>query len=182
MTKKEKDCTQDTKGEQEAEEVVEQHEEAAAEAAAEPETSLEQQIKELEEKLLRLHADFDNFRKRTVRERSEQAIWAEATVVSRLLPVLDNFDRALANLPEETVPWIEGVQLVHKQLLDTLCQLGMEIIDCEQPFDPNVHEAVMRETCGPDVEDGTILQELQKGYLYKGKLLRPSRVKVASRG
>lgn len=142
--------------------------------------SLEQ---ELENRLLRLQADFDNFRKRTARERLEQAALAEAALVASLLPVLDNFDRALANLPEEAeVTWAEGVQLVHKQLLDVLGQHGLARIDCQQAFDPNVHEAVMREMCADDEADGTILQELQPGYLYQGKLLRPSMVKVATKG
>lgn len=139
---------------------------------------------ELKGQLLRLHADFDNFRKRTARERLEQAVAAEAALVSHLLPVLDNFDRALANLSEESeaAPWAAGVQLVHKQLLDVLGQQGLTRIDCQQPFDPNVHEAVMREPCTDDDSEGSILQELQPGYLYQGRLLRPSMVKVATRG
>lgn len=144
---------------------------------------LRPQEAELENKLMRLHADFDNFRKRTARERLEQAILAEAAVVASLLPVLDNFDRALANLPQEgDASWATGVQLVHKQLLDVLGQQGLERIDCQQPFDPNIHEAVMREVCDNDEDEGTILQELQPGYLYQAKLLRPSMVKVATKG
>lgn len=138
---------------------------------------------ELENRLLRLQADFDNFRKRTARERLEQAKLAEAALVTNLLPVLDNFDRALANLPQEAdTSWAEGVQLVHKQLLDVLGQQGLERINCAQPFDPNIHEAVMREACTNDEAEGTILQELQSGYLYQGRLLRPSMVKVATNG
>jgi len=150
-----------------------------AEGAEECRTQLEQ---ELENRLLRLHAEFDNYRKRTARERLEQSTIAQADLVTSLLPVLDNFERALANLPQEgDTAWAEGVQLVHKQLLDVLGQQGLERIDCNQPFDPNVHEAVMRETCGEEVADGTILQELQPGYLFQGRLLRPSMVKVATR-
>lgn len=138
---------------------------------------------ELENRLLRLHAEFDNFRKRTARERLEQATLAEAELLAHLLPVLDNFDRALANLPQDAdVSWAEGVQLVYKQLLDVLGQQGLERINCQQPFDPNIHEAVMREICDDDEAEGTILQELQPGYLYQGKLLRPSMVKVATKG
>jgi molecular chaperone GrpE len=154
-----------------------------SEEPIEAEGNRSMQEQELENRLLRLQADFDNFRKRTARERLEQAAFVEAALVTHLLPVLDNFDRALANLPEAAeASWAEGVQLVHKQLLDVLEQQGLEHIDCRQPFDPNVHEAVMRETCDDDEADGTILQELQKGYSYKGKLLRPSMVKVATKG
>lgn len=137
---------------------------------------------ELENRLLRLQAEFANYRRRTERERLEQAVRAEANFVDPLLPVLDNFERALASLPTEAdVSWVQGVQLVYKQLLDVLGQQGLERINCEQPFDPNIHEAVMREVCGDDVADGTILQELQPGFLYQGKLLRPSMVKVATK-
>lgn len=138
---------------------------------------------ELENRLLRLQADFDNFRKRTARERLEQATLAEAALVANLLPVLDNFERGLANLPQEADrSWVEGIQLVHKQLLDVLGQQGLERINCERPFDPNIHEAVMRAACTDDEAEGTILQELQPGYLYQGRLLRPSMVKVATNG
>lgn len=144
--------------------------------------SIRPQTAELENRLLRLQADFDNFRKRTARERLEQTALAEAALVANLLPVLDNFDRALANLPQEAdTSWAEGVQLVHKQLLDVLGQQGLERVNCEQPFDPNLHEAVMRETCTDDEAEGTILQEFQPGYLYQGRLLRPSMVKVATK-
>lgn len=137
---------------------------------------------ELENRLLRLQAEFTNYRRRTERERLEQAVRAEASLVQTLLPVLDNFERALANLPAEAdAAWIEGVRLVQKQLLDVLGQQGLERIDCEQAFDPNIHEAVMRQACVDDVAEGTILQELQPGFLYQGKLLRPSMVKVATK-
>ncbi|NLW17402.1 MAG: nucleotide exchange factor GrpE [Firmicutes bacterium] len=172
--------------EEEHKEINEEEQEARAEVGScdteEAEDSRSSVEKELEDRLLRLHAEFDNYRKRTARERAEQATIAQAALVSSLLPVLDNFERALANLPSEAdTGWAEGVQLVHKQLLEVLSQQGLERIDCEQPFDPNVHEAVMREACGEEVAEGTILQELQPGYLFQGRLLRPSMVKVATR-
>ncbi|MGI6358093.1 MAG: nucleotide exchange factor GrpE [Bacillota bacterium] len=139
----------------------------------------EQMIAELEHRVLRLHADFDNYRKRTLREREEQATLAEAELLRKLLPVLDNFDRALEAMPAGQ-PWAEGVKLVYKHWMDVLSQQGLEAIDCEQPFDPNLHEAVMRDESGAK-PDGTILQELQRGYQYKGKLLRPSMVVVANK-
>lgn len=141
-----------------------------------------QQIAELENRLLRLHADFDNYRKRVMREREDMVSQAEAALVRSLLPVLDNFDRALSTLPESgEVAWAEGIRLVHRQLQNTLTQQGLEVIECaQQSFDPKLHEAVMRDDSG-EAEDGTILQELQRGYQYQGRLLRPSMVKVASR-
>lgn len=160
------------------EETTQLEEEVEVEEA--PRSELEQ---ELENRLLRLHAEFDNYRKRTARERLEQATIAQAALVTSLLPVLDNFERALASLPQqEDNSWAQGVQLVYKQLLDVLRQQGLERIDCQRPFDPNIHEAVMRETCGEEVAEGTILQELQPGYLFQGRLLRPSMVKVATHG
>ncbi len=152
---------------------------AEEETAQEPVDQREQLIAELEQRMIRLHADFDNYRKRTQREREEQAIWVEAELVRKLLPVLDNFERALEAMPEEQ-SWAEGVKLVYRQLLDVLTQQGLTLTDCGQPFDPNLHEAVMRDDSGTE-PDGTILQELQRGYQYKGKLLRPSMVKVANR-
>lgn len=138
-----------------------------------------EQIAELENRLLRLHADFDNYRKRTLRDRDEQVTLAEMALLRSMLPVLDNFDRALAVLPQEEAAWAEGVRLVHRQWLNVLAEQGLTAVDClSQPFDPNLHEAVMRDESG-EAEEGTILQELQRGYQYKSKLLRPSMVKVA---
>lgn len=158
---------------------------APAEAELVPnEVQLQQeaQIADLENRLVRLHADFDNYRRRVLRDREEQTMQVEAALLREMLPVLDNFDRALSTLPEEgEAPWAEGVRLVHRQLTNVLTEQGLEIIDCQaQLFDPNLHQAVMRDESG-EAEDGAILQELQRGYQYKGKLLRPSMVKVASR-
>lgn len=159
----------------------EQQEETVAEVADEPETAIEgkQQADEMLQRLQRLQADFDNYRKRTVREKEDFAAFAEAALVKGLLPILDNFDRALSSLPESEAAWADGIKLVQRQLMTVLEQQGMTLIDSlGQPFDPNLHEAVMRDDQA-DAEDGTILAELQKGYMYKGRLLRPSMVKVA---
>lgn len=149
-------------------------------AADGPEAVIEQQatqIAELEKQILRLHADFDNYRKRTLRDREEQITQAEAALLRAMLPVLDNFERALSALPADQA-WAEGISLVHRQWMQVLAAQGLAVVDCAGPFDPNVHEAVMRDESG-DEPDGTILQELQRGYQYKGRLLRPSMVKVA---
>ncbi len=162
------------------EQAVEQPTEAAeTEAVAETADEQNQQVDEMQQRLQRLQADFDNYRKRTIREKEDFATFAEAALIKGLLPVLDNFDRAVVNLPENEAAWADGIRMVQRQLLAALEQQGMSPIDSlGQPFDPNMHEAVMRDDQA-DAEDGTVLAELQKGYMYKGKLLRPSMVKVA---
>lgn len=133
---------------------------------------------ELKELLLRRQAEFDNFRKRTEKERSEFLQYAGMELVRDMLPILDDFDRARkveAGNPE----YAKGVEMIYSRMYETLKKVGMEPIEAEgQHFDPHLHQAVERvET--KDAEDGTILGEFQRGYLFKGKLLRPSMVKVA---
>ena len=133
---------------------------------------------ELKELLLRRQAEFDNFRKRTEKERSEFLQYAGMELVRDMLPILDDFDRARkveAGNPE----YAKGVEMIYSRMYDTLKKVGLEPIEAEgQQFDPHLHQAVERvET--KDAEDGTILSEFQRGYLFKGKLLRPSMVKVA---
>jgi molecular chaperone GrpE len=156
--------------------------EQAAPLTEQTTADMQREIEDLENRLLRLHADFDNYRKRVLREREDTVTMAEAALLKGLLPVLDNFERALASLPEAEAAWAEGIRLVHRQLQNFLGQQGLQPIACQdQQFDPNLHEAIMRDE-NSDAEDGVILQELQRGYQYKGKLLRPSLVKVASKG
>jgi molecular chaperone GrpE len=133
---------------------------------------------ELKELLLRRQAEFDNFRKRTEKERSEFLQYAGMELVRDMLPILDDFDRARkveAGNPE----YAKGVEMIYSRMYETLKKVGLEPIQAEgQHFDPHLHQAVERvET--KDAEDGTILGEFQRGYLFKGKLLRPSMVKVA---
>jgi molecular chaperone GrpE len=133
---------------------------------------------ELKELLLRRQAEFDNFRKRTEKERSEFLQYAGMELVRDMLPILDDFDRARkveAGNPE----YAKGVEMIYSRMYETLKKVGLEPIEAEgQHFDPHLHQAVERvET--KDAEDGTILGEFQRGYLFKGKLLRPSMVKVA---
>jgi molecular chaperone GrpE len=144
----------------------------AAEALEDDPVSLELQelqleLEELNRRYIRLQADFDNYRKRTLREREEQSVLAELALLENLLPVLDNFERALANCPSDD-PWVEGVLLVQRQLLDILKRCGLEPIEC-------LHQ---REESS-EVPDGTVLRELKTGYLYKGRLLRASVVIVS---
>jgi molecular chaperone GrpE len=135
---------------------------------------------EVKELLLRRQAEFDNFRKRTEKERSEYVQYAGSEIVREMLPVLDDFERALKNdcgSPE----YARGVEMIYNRMYESLKKLGLEPIDTAgASFDPHLHQAVERvET--KDAADGTILGEFQRGYRFKGRLLRPSMVKVAVR-
>jgi molecular chaperone GrpE len=135
----------------------------------------------LQETLLRRAAEFDNFRKRTDRERSELIEFAAADAVKSLLPILDDFERALAQ-PCTDPDYAKGIALIHQRLADTLAKLGLEPIPAEgQPFDPNFHNAIEM-VPSDEHEDQTVFHDLQRGYLFKGRLLPPSMVRVASRG
>ena len=133
---------------------------------------------ELKELLLRRQAEFDNFRKRTEKERSEFLQYAGMELVRDMLPILDDFDRA-RKVEAGNPDYAKGVEMIYSRMYETLKKVGLEPIEAEgKQFDPHLHQAVERvET--KDAEDGTILGEFQRGYLFKGKLLRPSMVKVA---
>jgi molecular chaperone GrpE len=141
---------------------------------------------ELADRLLRTQAEFDNARRRNERERSEFVQYAGMEIVRDILPVVDDFERALksaAGLEEGPAKdYIKGIELIYQRLLDKLTKVGLEPIETTgKLFDPTRHEAVDRAMTN-DVEDQTILAEYQRGYLFKGRLLRPSMVKVAVRG
>ena len=147
-------------------------------SAAEGLAALAAERDELKELLLRRQAEFDNFRKRTERERSEYIQYAGTELVREMLPALDDFDRALkteCSSPE----YAKGVEMIYSRMYETLRKMGLEPIEAKgKPFDPHMHQAVERvETT--DSPDGTILDEFQRGYMFKGKMLRPSMVKVA---
>jgi molecular chaperone GrpE len=135
---------------------------------------------DLEDRLLRSRAEFDNARRRFERERSEFVQFASIDLVKQLVPVLDDFERAL-KVETADRNYAKGVELIYQRLSETLKKLGLEPIETSGArFDPNVHQAVERvET--QDAEDQTILGEFQRGYNFKGKLLRPAMVKVAVR-
>ena len=133
---------------------------------------------DLDDRLKRRAAEFDNFRKRAEREKSEIAEYANTETVRALLPLLDDFERALkVDVPESE--YTRGMVLIHQRLADSLKKLGLEPIEVVgKPFDPHLHHAVeMVESA--DHEDHTILEEYQRGYNFRGKLLRPAMVKVA---
>ncbi len=149
---------------------------------------LEQRVKELErekeelyDKLLRLHAEFENFRKRIQRELELHKELANESIIKELLVVVDNFERALESLEKDgqTDSFAEGVKLIYKQLKELLRRFGVEEIEAEgKKFDPNLHEAVMQVE---HEEDNIVVQEVQKGYRLKGKLIRPSKVIVSKK-
>jgi molecular chaperone GrpE len=150
----------------------------AAPAGAE---DVRQENRELKDRYLRTLADFENFRKRSEREKNDYFRYALAGTIKDLLPVLDNFDRALEHA-EEGDEFHKGVLLIYKQLFDVLQKHGLRSIDeSGVRFDPNIHEGVVREE-NPDVPSQTVVAVLQKGYFLNDRLLRPALVKVAVGG
>jgi molecular chaperone GrpE len=135
---------------------------------------------DLQERLLRGRAEFENARRRFEQQRSEYLQFAAMESVRDMLPILDDFERAL-KVDTADRDYAKGVELIYQRMADTLRKLGLEPIETSgQKFDPNLHQAVERvET--EDAEDQTILGEFQRGYNFKGKLLRPAMVKVAVR-
>lgn len=136
-----------------------------------------QQIEDLNNKLMRLQADFINYKNRVEREKKNVYSYALEDIFSQLLPVLDNFERALSSMEKDN-SYYEGVKMIYDQMLDVLKKNGLKEIDClDKPFDPNFHHAVISEDS--DKEEGTILEVFQKGYMLNDKVIRPSMVKVA---
>jgi len=135
---------------------------------------------ELDDLLKRRQADFENFRRRAERDRSDFVQFAGMEFARELLPVLDDFERALKVECTDAV-YTQGIKLIYSRLFETLRKIGLEPMDTTgKTFDPNLHQAIERvET--DRVDDQTILGEFQKGYSFKGKLLRPAMVKVAVR-
>ena len=133
--------------------------------------------------LLRKTAEFDNYRKRTERERGDQAAAAAVDLLTEILPLVDDLERALA--ADAGAGAVEayraGVELIHKQLLELLRKRGVTPIDTDgQPFDPHFHQAVAHEVSGSHAE-GDVIDELRRGYMIAGRLLRPAMVRVAKR-
>ncbi|MDR3586392.1 MAG: nucleotide exchange factor GrpE [Desulfosporosinus sp.] len=132
--------------------------------------------------LLRLQADFDNYRKRSQKEKTELIKYASERIVEELLPVLDNFERAAsaAKVNPDFVAFSKGMDMIYRQLQTALYKEGLKAMEAiGQPFDPNLHEAVLRVTSEEHPEN-TVVEELQKGYYLKEKVLRPCMVKVSN--
>jgi molecular chaperone GrpE len=132
--------------------------------------------------LQRLQADFDNYRKRTQKEKTELIKYASERLVGELLPVLDNFDRAVsaAKVNPDFTSFSQGVEMILRQMQAALSKEGLKAMDSVgQPFDPNLHEAVLRVTSDEHPEN-TVVEEILKGYYLKEKVIRPSMVKVSN--
>ena len=140
---------------------------------------LEQQIEDLTDRLKRNMAEFDNFRKRTEKEKSSMYVIGAKDIIEKILPVVDNFERGLAQAPEDD-PFAEGMQKIYKQFTTTMEGMGVEPIEAVgKEFNPDFHNAVMHVEDG-SVGENIVVEELQKGYTYKGFVVRHSMVKVAN--
>ncbi|MGH9774525.1 MAG: nucleotide exchange factor GrpE [Candidatus Acidiferrales bacterium] len=152
-----------------------------AKALAAHAAKLDAELRDLRNTLLRRQADFDNYRKRVERERNEERHRGAELVIEKLLPVLDGFERAIAAHSDPAYDeYRKGVELIERQMLDVLSRQGLERIDAKgKPFDPHLHHAIDRvET--EEHPDGTVLEVLQPGFLFHGKVLRPAMVRVAA--
>ena len=169
-------------GEEEAKESAPQEEKKGFFKKKEKKDPKDTQIEELTDRLRRTMAEFDNFRKRTEKEKSAMFEVGAKDIVERILPVIDNFERGLASMPEDVkgTAFAEGMEMIYKQLLKNLEEAGVKPIEAlGQPFDPNFHNAVMHvedENLGENV----VSQELQKGYMYRDSVVRHSMVQVAN--
>lgn len=145
--------------------------------------SLKAQLEDRNSQYMRIAADFENFRKRTQKEKEEQDQQVKCSTLKELLPVVDNFERARAQIKPQTDAEMnihKSYQSVYKQLVEALKKIGVSPMRSEgKEFDPNLHEAVMREST-PDQPEGTVLEELVRGYLLGDRVLRHAMVKVAA--
>jgi molecular chaperone GrpE len=148
-------------------------------AAADPQ-SLQRERDDYYDRLLRKTAEFDNYRKRVERERREQADQSVIDILGELLPVVDDFERALATPAGPAAEiYRKGIELIHSKLQDLLRKQGVRPIEAVgTDFDPNLHQAVSSEE-SPEHRDGEVVEELRKGYMIRERLLRPAMVKVA---
>lgn len=144
--------------------------------------ALKEKIEELEDKVKRQMAEFDNFRKRTEKEKSAMFEMGAKSVIEKILPVVDNFERGLSAIPEEQKgdAFAEGMEMIYKQLISELEKMEVKPIPAVgEEFDPNFHNAVMQVE-SEEYESGVIAQELQKGYTYRDSVVRHSMVAVVS--
>ena len=143
---------------------------------------LEEKVKELEDMRVRQLAEFENFRKRSQKEKSQMFEVGAKSVIEKILPVMDNFERGLQGVPEEEkdAPFVKGVEMVYKQMLTAFEEMGVKPIEAVgKEFDPNLHNAVMA-VDDDSLESGTVAEEMQKGYMYKESVVRHSMVKVVN--
>ncbi|MFD3447678.1 nucleotide exchange factor GrpE [Microbacteriaceae bacterium 4G12] len=169
------------------EQVQEELQEEQTEGTVSEEVRLQEQMQELEAKLadtenrmLRLQADFDNYRRRVLLDREAAEKYRAQSLVSDILPALDNFERAMKveATEEQAKALLQGMEMVHRQMLEALTKEGVEAIEAVgQQFDPYLHQAVMQVE-DSEYESNTVVEEFQKGYKLKDRVIRPSMVKV----
>ena len=146
-------------------------------------TSCLQEMQEWKERCFRATADFDNFKRREEKIRLQTSRYAQTELITGLLPIFDNFERALhqkkmEELPQELQSWFKGIMLIDKELQKYLINSGVQEIKETTTFDPELHEAVMTVEA-PNVSSGNIVEVLQKGYRFKGAVIRPAKVSIA---
>ncbi len=177
------------------EDIIEQGQESEPLVAVEPGTVTKEQLDELKQRaakadenwdrLLRTTADFDNYKKRATREKQEAVKYANESLLEKLIPVLDTFDMALNATQNNTTDSVKslqtGISMVHQQLKTALADAGLEEVDAAgKPFDPNFHEAVSQKE-EAELPEGTVVQQLRKGYRLKERLIRPATVIVSKK-
>lgn len=168
------------KNEEVVEEVVEKVEETETAEETPAEETAEQKLEALTDRLMRTVAEFENYKKRTTKEREDVFKMGVCDAVEKLLPVLDNLERAVVagEQNDDKDALLEGIKMIEKQFLDSLSGIGVEKIKAVgEPFDPEKHNAVMTEES--DMEENTVIDELLAGYSYKDKIVRHSIVKVS---
>ena len=156
-------------------------EEAEEQPAGAKEKALKDKVTALEDRVLRQMAEFENFRKRTTKEKEQMFSMGEKNVIEKILPVVDNFERGLTSIPEEEKgsPVASGMEMIYKQLRKVLEDLGVKEIEAVgKEFDPNFHNAVMQVE-SEEYESGVVAQEFIKGYMYRDQVIRHSMVGVA---
>lgn len=141
-------------------------------------------IEELNDKVMRQMAEFDNFRKRTEKEKEQMFEVGAKSIIEKILPIIDNFERALemagSNEEEKQDPFMDGMEMVYRQLMDELEKAGVTPIEAVgKDFDPEYHNAVMQEE-GEEDQSGKVIKELQKGYMYRDSVVRHSMVSVGT--
>ena len=140
----------------------------------------DEQIEQLNDKVMRQMAEFENFRRRTEIEKSQMFATGAKSIVEKILPVVDNFERGLATVEEGADPFADGMLMIYKQLLTTLDEVGVKPIEAVgQEFNPDFHNAVMHVE-DEEVGENIVVEEFQKGYMYNDTVVRHSMVKVAN--
>jgi len=189
MTKKKESKQEESKEKQSLPEMTALEKRLAEKVALEPEdetpcgpsnlNEAQQQIDELNERVVRLTADYDNFRKRAQRDKIETRQFANQGILEKLLPVLDNFEMAIIAVKDADPSVRDGVQMIYDQLLSVLRAEGVEPVDAVgKQFDPNQHEAISQEE-SDEVEEGEVISQIQRGFILNDRLVRPARVVVA---